>query len=83
MLIPVAAALPASLVQTALLIHSVLLVLVVELLNSAVESTVDRISRDDHALAKRAKDVASAAVFVSLVACAAVWALVLADIFLA
>ena len=80
-LIAVAVALPASLVQMALLINAVLLVLVVELLNSAVEATVDRISFDDHALAKRAKDIGSAAVFVSLVGCAVTWGLVLYDIF--
>ena len=80
-LVVVAVALPASLVQTALMLGAVLLVLVVELLNSAVEATVDRISLDDHELAKQAKDVGSAAVFVSLVNCAVVWGLVLYDIF--
>ena len=80
-LIVIAVALPATLVQIALLINSVLLVLVAELLNTAVEATVDRISFDDHALAKQAKDIGSAAVFVSLVGCAVVWALVLYDIF--
>ena len=70
-----------QLVQMALLINAVLLVLVVELLNSAVEATVDRISFDDHALAKRAKDIGSAAVLVSLVGCAVTWGLVLYDIF--
>ena len=80
-LIVVAAALPATLVQTTLLISSVLFVLVVELLNSAVEATVDRISLERHELAGRAKDLGSAAVFVSLVACAVVWGLVLYDIF--
>ena len=80
-LIAIAVALPASLVQIALLIHSVLFVLVVELLNSSVEAAVDRISFDDHALAKQAKDIGSAAVFVSLVGCAVVWGLVLYDIF--
>ena len=80
-LVAIAIALPASLVQIALLIHSVLFVLVAELLNSAVEAAVDRISFDDHALAKRAKDIGSAAVFVSLVGCAVVWGLVLYDIF--
>ena len=80
-LVVIAVALPASLVQIALLIHSVLFVLVAELLNSAVEAAVDRISFDDHALAKRAKDIGSAAVFVSLVGCAVVWGLVLYDIF--
>ena len=80
-LVLIAAALPASLVQIALLVNSVLLVLVAELLNSAVEATVDRISLDDHALAKQAKDIGSAAVFVSLVGCAVTWGLVLYDIF--
>ena len=80
-LVPVTVALPATLVQSALLLGAVLLVLVVELLNSAVEATVDRISLDDHELAGKAKDAASAAVFVSLVNCAVVWGLVLYDIF--
>ncbi|MBS0335547.1 MAG: diacylglycerol kinase [Proteobacteria bacterium] len=62
----------------ALLVGSVLLVLVVELLNSAIEATVDRISLEDHSLAKRAKDIGSAAVMLSLVNVAAVWLLVLA-----
>lgn len=61
----------------ALLVGSVLLVLIVELLNSAVEATVDRISVEDHPLAKRAKDIGSAAVMVALVNAAAVWGLVL------
>jgi diacylglycerol kinase (ATP) len=76
-LLPVALFLPASGVGKALMIASVLLVLVVELLNSAVEATVDRISLENHQLAKRAKDIGSAAVFVSLVNVVAVWALVL------
>ena len=59
------------------MIASVLLVLLVELLNSAVEATVDRISLENHQLAKRAKDIGSAAVFVSLVNVLAVWGLVL------
>lgn len=80
-LIAVAVVLPASIVQLVLLINSVLLVLIVELLNSAVEATVDRISFDDHALAKQAKDIGSAAVFVSLVCCVVTWGLVLYDIF--
>lgn len=61
----------------ALMIFSVLLVLIVELLNSAVEAAVDRISLENHRLAKRAKDIGSAAVFLSLVNVIAVWALVL------
>jgi diacylglycerol kinase (ATP) len=49
----------------------------VELLNSAVEATVDRVSLDDHSLAKRAKDIGSAAVMLALVNVAAVWLLIL------
>jgi diacylglycerol kinase (ATP) len=64
-------------VAKALLVGSVLIVLIVELLNSAVEATVDRISLEDHRLAKRAKDIGSAAVMISLVNAAAVWGLVL------
>jgi len=61
----------------ALMIASVLLVLIVELLNTAVEVVVDRISMDPHLLAKRAKDIGSAAVFLSLINAAAIWFLVL------
>jgi diacylglycerol kinase (ATP) len=76
-LIPVALFLPATGAGKALMAGSVLLVLIVELLNSAVESTVDRISYENHELAKRAKDIGSAAVFVSLVNVPLVWGLVL------
>ncbi len=76
-LVPLALFLPATGVGKALMIASVLLVLMVELLNSAVEATVDRISLENHQLAKRAKDIGSAAVFVSLVNVVAVWGLVL------
>jgi diacylglycerol kinase (ATP) len=68
---------PASMTQRALMIGSLLLVLMIELLNSAVESTVDRISTEDHRLAKRAKDMGSAAVFIALVNVVVVWLLVL------
>ena len=77
LLIPVALFLPASGAGKALMIASVLLVLLVELLNSAVEATVDRISLENHQLAKRAKDIGSAAVFVSLMNVVVVWTLVL------
>jgi len=76
-LIPLGLHLGDSGVERALLAGSVLLVLIVELLNSALEAAVDRISLEDHALAKRAKDLASAAVLLSLVNAAAVWLLVL------
>ena len=76
-LIPVALFLPASGLGKALMIGSVLLVLIVELLNSAVEATVDRVSLEHHRLAKRAKDIGSAAVMISLLNVVAVWMLVL------
>ena len=63
--------------EKALLVSSVLLVLIVELLNSAIEATVDRISLEDHSLAKRAKDIGSAAVMVALVNVVIVWLLVI------
>jgi diacylglycerol kinase (ATP) len=76
-LIPVALFLvDASAAGKAIMIASVLLVLIVELLNSAIEAAVDRISLDHHRLAKRAKDIGSAAVFLSLVNVLVVWALV-------
>ncbi len=61
----------------ALMIAVVLLVLIVELLNSAIEAAVDRISLENHALAKRAKDIGSAAVFIALINVPVVWGLVL------
>ena len=76
-LIPVAFVLPASGTGRALMIGAVLLVLIVELLNSAVEAVVDRASPEDHPLAKRAKDIGSAAVFLSLINVPVVWLLVL------
>lgn len=76
-LVPAGLWLGASGVAKALLVASVLLVLVVELLNSALEAAVDRISLENHPLAKRAKDIGSAAVMVALANVAAVWALVL------
>jgi diacylglycerol kinase (ATP) len=63
-----------SWVEVSLLAGSVLLVLIVELLNSAVEAVVDRVSLDIHELSKRAKDLGSAAVFIALVLCGAIWA---------
>jgi diacylglycerol kinase (ATP) len=76
-LIPASLFLSASGTGHALMVGSVLLVLLVELLNSAIEATVDRISLEDHLLAKRAKDIGSAAVLVSLINVGATWALVL------
>jgi len=63
--------------ERAVLIAPVLLILIVELLNSAIEATVDRIGFERHALAGLAKDIGSAAVLMSFVLLAAVWLLVL------
>ena len=77
LLIPVAFFLPVTGVGRALMIASVLLVLIVELVNSAIEATVDRVSLDRHHLSKRAKDIGSAAVFLALINVVSVWACVL------
>lgn len=77
LLIPLALYLPVSGLGRALMIFSVLLVLVVELLNSAIEATVDHVSLERHPLAKRAKDMGSAAVFLTLINLLAVWVCVL------
>ncbi len=66
-----------SAVERALLVAPVLLVLIVELLNSAIEATVDRIGPERHVLAGLAKDIGSAAVLLSLVLLAVVWLIVL------
>src|SRR5262245_55669526 len=63
--------------QRAVLIGVLFIVLIVELLNSAVEAAVDRISFENHRLAKRAKDIGSAAVMLSIVNAVVVWALIL------
>jgi diacylglycerol kinase (ATP) len=60
-------------VQVALLIGSIILLMVVELLNTAVESAIDRIGPEWHDLSKRAKDMGSAAVFLCLALCAGIW----------
>jgi len=76
-LIPIALVVPAPGMGKAMMVGSVLLVLIVELLNSAIESATDRISLEDHVLAKRAKDMGSAAVMLSLINVPVVWLLVL------
>lgn len=76
-LIPLALAMHVSGLAKALMVGSVLLVLIVELLNSAIESLTDRVSLENHELAKRAKDMGSAAVMMSLVNVPVVWGLAL------
>jgi diacylglycerol kinase (ATP) len=72
-LLPLAFWLGQSWVETALLAGTVLLVMIVELLNTGIESAVDRIGPEWHDLSKRAKDMGSAAVLLSLLLCAGVW----------
>ncbi len=76
-LTPLAIILPVKAVCTAVMIASLFLIIIVELLNSAIEWTIDYISTAQHPMAKRAKDMASAAVFLSYVNCAAVWGVIL------
>jgi diacylglycerol kinase (ATP) len=64
-------------VERAVLIGSLAIVLVVELINSAIEATIDRIGPEQHPLSKRAKDLGSAAVLVSLISAVAVWLIIL------
>jgi diacylglycerol kinase (ATP) len=75
--VPAAFWLGESGLERAVMIAVVALVLVVELVNAAIEAAVDRISLEHHALAKRAKDIGSAAVMVSLANAAAVWLVIL------
>ncbi len=76
-LVPAACAIPLDPTERAMLIASVLLVLVVELLNSSVEAAIDRISFEHHSLSKRAKDIGSAAVLLTLLLMALVWIVIL------
>ncbi len=77
LLIPLAFLLDVSRVERAVLIAVVLLAPIVELLNSAIEATVDRISLELHPLSKRAKDMGSAAQLLTMTLIAVVWAVIL------
>jgi diacylglycerol kinase (ATP) len=79
-LVPVAFLVPVMRAERAMLVATVVLVLVVELLNACVEAVVDRVSHERHELSGRAKDMGSAAVMVSLILCATVWAIILAPL---
>lgn len=72
-LIPAAFWLGQTWIEVALLTGAVLLVLIVELLNSGIEAAIDRVSYELHDLSKRAKDLASAAVLLSLLLCSGIW----------
>lgn len=77
LLVPLAIILPVNAVSSALMIASLALILVVELLNSAIELIIDYLRPEHHPLAKRIKDMASAAVFLSYISCIVVWAIML------
>jgi diacylglycerol kinase (ATP) len=79
-LIPLSAFLKVTLLEHALLVGSVLMVLIVELLNSSMEAAIDRISLDRHPLSKKAKDTGSAAVLMAVVLAMIVWGAILAPI---
>lgn len=83
LLLPLAFWLGQHWTETALLAGSVLLVMIVELLNTGIETAIDRIGPEWHDLSKRAKDMGSAAVLLSLLLCAGIWAAALYQRFLA
>lgn len=72
-LVPLAFCVGRSWVETAVLVGAVVLVLITELLNSGIEAAIDRMGSEWHALSKKAKDMGSAAVLLSLLLCAGVW----------
>ena len=80
-LIPLAFFITQDVIKLVLLITAPLLVLVVEILNSAIEAVVDRFGEEHHELSGRAKDMASAAVFFSLLIVVVAWGLILFDIY--
>ena len=76
-LVPLAFYIANNAIEIVLLIFSILLVPIIELVNSAIEATVDRISMKKHKLSMRAKDIGSAAVFLSLVNLITVWLIII------
>ena len=81
-LLPLALWLGQTGIEKAVLIGSLILVLIVELLNTAIEAVVDRFGGEQHTLSGRAKDIGSAAVFMSLLNVLVIWGLVIADHYL-
>jgi diacylglycerol kinase (ATP) len=82
LLLPVALLVPVTVVERIVLVGSAVLVLVVELLNSAIEAVVDRVSFDRHELSQRAKDLGSAAVMMSLLVAGLCWLAILGPLVL-
>jgi diacylglycerol kinase (ATP) len=81
-LLPIACLVPVTPVERVLLIGTVLVVLIVELLNSSIEAAVDRSGLETHHLAKRAKDIGSAAVFLALILLGTAWLLIVGPLLL-
>jgi diacylglycerol kinase (ATP) len=77
LLVPFAIILPVNAVSTAVMVASLFLIIIIELLNSAIEWIIDYLRPERHPLAKRIKDMGSAAVFLSYLNCIAVWAILL------
>jgi diacylglycerol kinase (ATP) len=77
LLTPLAIILPLNAVSTALMIGALILILIVEMINSAIEWTIDYLRPERHPLAKRIKDMASAAVFISYINCIVIWVIML------
>ncbi len=77
LLTPLAIILPLNAVSTALMIGALILILIVEMINSAIEWTIDYLRPEQHPLAKRIKDMASAAVFISYINCIVIWVIML------
>jgi diacylglycerol kinase (ATP) len=82
-LLPIACLVPVTPVERVLLIGTVLLVLIVELLNSSVEAAIDRVGLETHHLSKRAKDIGSAAVLLALILLGTAWLLIAGPLLLA
>ena len=80
-LIPLALFLDAGMVQTILMIGSVILVMIVEILNSAIEAVVDLVTEEKHELAGRAKDMGSTAVMLALINVTVVWGIILYSLY--
>lgn len=81
-MLPIAVLVDITTLEKLLLIFTLFIVLIVELLNSAIEAVVDRIGDEIHTLSGQAKDIASAAVFMSLTLCGITWAVILGSRYL-
>ncbi|CAD6365466.1 diacylglycerol kinase [Shewanella putrefaciens] len=81
-MLPIALLVDISTIERLMLIFTLFIVLIVELLNSAIEAVVDRVGSEIHPLSGQAKDIASAAVFISLTLCGITWLSILTPLFL-